>query len=153
MKIKNKKINKGGSLVEALISVAIISFVVVSILSGFAQQQADTSRNTEKNMAIMLAEMRMEELLKFHSDRLLEETFVDYIVPKPNGYKVYGEGDTIPNELKQFRRTALIEKLDVLMQVATITVTVEYGARKKSVAGSILIYPYSVQLVSGRSLK
>ena len=71
MNTKNKKINRGGSLVEALVSVAIISFVVVSILSGFAQQQADTNRNTDKNMAVMLAEMRMEEMLKFVSGERL----------------------------------------------------------------------------------
>lgn len=143
--------NKGGSLVEALISLAIISFVVVSIMSGFAQQQADTNRLTEKNMAIMLAEMRMEELLKFNSGQLAAVSFIDYIVPKPNGFVVYGEDDDVPQELRQFRRTALIEKLDTLQQVATITVTVDYGARKGT--GSEMLYPYSVRLTSGRSLK
>ena len=151
MKTKKYKINKGGSLVEALISVAIISFVVVSILSGFAQQQADTSRNTDKNMAVMLAEMRMEELLKFPSDRLNIETFVDYVVPKHNGFIVYGENDAPPTELRQFRRTVEIVKLDALQQLATITVTVDYGSRKGS--SSELIYPYSVQLATRRSLK
>ena len=151
MKTKNKKINKGGSLVEALISVAILSFVVVSILSGFAQQQADTNRNTDKNMAVMLAEMRMEELLKFPSDSLLIEAFVDYVVLKPNGYIVYGEGDTVPNELRQFRRTATITKEDLLQQLATIRVTVEYNARKG--AGTDVIYPFRVELTSRRSLK
>ncbi|MGD2088692.1 MAG: hypothetical protein PVH61_21115 [Candidatus Aminicenantes bacterium] len=149
MKTKNKKIKKGASLVEALISVAIISFVIVSILSGFTQQQADTSRNTDKNMAVMLAEMRMEELLKFPSSKMLEETFVDYIVPKPNGYEVFGEDDTPPNELRQFRRTARIEKLDLLKQLATITVTVEYGARKG--AGTEMLYPYRIEMTTRRS--
>jgi type II secretory pathway pseudopilin PulG len=151
LKTKNKKINKGGTLVEALISIAIISFVIVSILSGFAQQQADTSRNTDKNMAVMLAEMRMEELLKFPSESLSIETFVDYVVLKPNGYVVYGEEDSIPNELRQFRRTATITKEDLLQQLATIQVTVDYGASKGS--GSDMNYPYSVQLTSRRSLK
>jgi type II secretory pathway pseudopilin PulG len=147
----NKKINKGGSLVEALISIAIVSFVIVSILSGFAQQQADTSRNTDKNMAIMMAEMRMEELMKFPSGQLSDEEFVDYIVLKPYGYVVYGEDRAIPNELRQFRRTALITLILPLRQLAEITVTVDYGATRG--AGSQMSYPYSVQLTSRRSLK
>lgn len=150
-KTKHKKINKGGSLVEALISIAIISFVIVSILSGFAQQQADTSRNTDKNMAVMLAEERMEELLKFPSERLLIETFVDYIVPRSNGFDVYGEGDSIPSQLRQFRRTVTITKEDLLQQLATIRVTVEYGATRGS--GSEMYYPFRIELTSRRSLK
>jgi Tfp pilus assembly protein PilV len=150
-KTKNKKINKGSSLVEALISMAIISFVIVSILSGFSQQQADTSRNTDKNMAIMLAEMRMEELLKFPSGQLKEETFVDYVVLKSNGFRVYGEKDSVPNELRQFRRTTEITREDLLQQLATIRVTVDYSARKGP--GTDMIYPFRVELISRRSLK
>jgi len=152
-KTNNTKINKGGTLVEALISVAIISFVIVTILSGFSQQQANTNRNTDRNMAVMLAEMRMEELLKFPSGQLSQETFVDYIVLRSNGFKVYGENDSIPNELRQFRRTARIEVQDTLGQLATITVTVEYGAMRQKEGSTVLIYPYSVQLISRRSLK
>ncbi|UCH92430.1 MAG: prepilin-type N-terminal cleavage/methylation domain-containing protein [Candidatus Aminicenantes bacterium] len=148
---KNKKNNnKGGTLVEALISMAILSFVFVSILSGFSFQQMDTKRNTDKNMAIMLAEMRMEELMKFPSTQLIEETFVDYFVPKPNGYEYYGEDAAIPNELKQFRRTATITREDILQQLATIRVLVEYGAMKGKGG---LIYPYRIELTTRRSLK
>ena len=150
-KTNNTKRNKGGTLVEALISVAIISFVIVSILSGFSQQQADTNRNTDKNMAVMLAEMRMEELMKFPSGQLVQETFVDYVVLKPNGFVVYGEGVQAPNELRQFRRTAAITREDLLQQLATIRVTVDYGAMREKVGSSTLIYPYSVQLTSRRS--
>lgn len=148
--IKIKKKDRGGTLVEALISIAIISFVIVSILSGFAQQQSDTKRNTDKNMAIMLAEMRMEELLKFPSDRLVEEAFVDYIVLAHDGYTVYGEGDSIPAEPKQIRRTTTITKEDVMGQIATIRVVVDYGA---VIDGSDVKYPYSIQFTTRRSLK
>jgi len=152
-KINNTKRNRGGTLVEALISLAIISFVIVSILSGFSQQQTDTSRNTDRNMAVMLAEMRMEELMKFPSGQLVQETFVDYVVLKPNGFVVYGEGVQAPKEVRQFRRTAAITREDLLQQLATIRVTVDYGAMKKKKGSSDLIYPYSVQLTSRRSLK
>ncbi len=150
-KTKNKKINKGSSLVEALVSIAIIAFVVVSILSGFSQQQADTRRNTDKNTAVMLAEMKLEELLKFPSDRLSVESFVDYVVIKPDGFEVIPEGKTPPRKLRQFRRTVNIEKTDIMQQLATITVTVDYGAAKGS--SSSMLYPYSVQLSTRRSLK
>lgn len=148
--IKIKKKDKGGSLIEALISIGIISFVIVSILSGFAQQQSDTRRNTDKNMAVMLAEMRMEELLKFPSTRLVEEAFVDYIVPAYNGFTVYGQGDEVPSEPQQFRRTATITKEDTLGQIATIRVVVDYGA---VIDGSKVTYPYSIQFTTRRSLK
>jgi hypothetical protein len=158
-----KKQKKGSSLVEALISVAIISFVVVSILSGFTQQQADTRRNSDKNTAVMLAEQGMEEIIKFPYDQLVEEVYVNYFVPKPNGYDFYAEDDDPPNQLRQFRRTVEIDKGegivsgvgspkgDFVKKLAVITVTVEYGAQKKSVAESTLIYPYQVQLISRRS--
>ena len=151
MKTKNKKINKGGTLIEALISIGLISFVIVSILNGFAQQQVNTSGNTDHNMAVMLAEMRMEELMKFPSGQLVEETFVDYIVLRPNGFDVYGEGDEVPSELRQFRRTAAITREDLLQQLATIRVTVDYSARRGT--GDDMFYPFRVELTSRRSLK
>jgi Tfp pilus assembly protein PilV len=153
LKTNNKKANKGASLIEALISVGIISFVVVSILSGFTQQQANTSQNTDHNMAVMLAEMRMEELLKFPSTQLTEETFVDYVVLRPSGFDVYdgSEGNPIPNTLRQLRRTATITREDLLQQLATIRVVVEYGAMKGS--GTEMVYPFRVDLTSRRSLK
>jgi type II secretory pathway pseudopilin PulG len=152
-KTKNKRINKGSSLVEALISIALISFVIVSILSGFAQQQHNTSRTTDKNTAVMLAEMRMEEFMKFPSGQLDAKTYVDYIVPKPNGFKIYGENDPIPSQLRQFKREAEIKIEDIMGQLATITVTVEYGAVKQSVSSNTLIYPFRITLTSRRSLK
>ena len=148
---KSKKINKGGTLVEALVSIAIISFVVVSIFSGFSQQQSDTTRIGDKNMAVMLAEQRMEELLKFPSSRMDIGSYVDYIVLKASGPVVYDENKAVPSQLRQFRRTTDIQKTDLLQQLATITVTVEYGARKGS--GNEMFYPYSVQLVTRRSSK
>lgn len=156
MKTKNKKINKGGTLIEALISIGLISFVIVSILSGFAQQQADTSRNTDYNMAVMLAEMRMEELMKFPADQLVQVSSVDYIVPRANGFDVYVGAANDPGELRQFQREADIDPVDdstvdPLAQMLEITVTVSYGARKGT--GSGMLYPFQVELSSRRSVK
>jgi Tfp pilus assembly protein PilV len=125
LKSKNNKKDKGSTLVEALISVAIIAFVMVSILSAFSQQQLNTRNNADKNSAIILAEERMEELLKFPSGQLAEETYQDYIVFKDNKFKYY---DTDPKMPNQFRRTTTISK-DLMQQLATIQVMVEFGKR------------------------
>jgi Tfp pilus assembly protein PilV len=158
LKTKNKKINKGGTLIEALISIGLISFVIVTILNGFAQQQVNTSGNTDKNMAVMLAEMRMEELMKFPADQLVQVSTVDYVVLRPNGYEVYGPDDSVPSELRQFKREAKIEPVDdavvdPLSQMVEITVTVDFGAVRKKKGYSELKYPFRVELSSRRSVK
>ncbi len=153
MKHNNGKHNKGFSMIEALISTAIVGYVVVAILSGVSQQQMNTQTTTERNQAVMAAELRLEELLKFPSDRLVEETYTDYIVFKADGITVVKEGQTAPNQLRQFRRTTTISKEDLLGQLATIRVVVEYGAQKESVSSYELIYPFRVELSTRRSLK
>jgi type II secretory pathway pseudopilin PulG len=149
LKNKKKKIkpdNKGASLVEALLSVAILSFVIVSILSGFSQQQMTTRNTAARNVAVRLAEMKMEEILKFPTPQLTEETFRDYVIAKGNGFEVFDEataGD--PNEQKQYRRTCEVD-IDMLGQIATISVTVDYP-----LTGTV--YPSRVQLRTKRGVK
>jgi type II secretory pathway pseudopilin PulG len=143
--------DSGSSLIEALISLALISFVVVSIMSGVSQQQVTNQNNTDKNSAIMLAEMRLEELGKFNADQLAEEVFVDHIIAKDNGFEVFGEGVQPPNVEKLFRRTTTVSK-DLLQQVAIIRVEVEYGAYFVDKYGSELIYPAQVAITTRRAL-
>ena len=138
---ENKK-NKGSTLVEALIALGIVSFVIVSILSGISQQQLSTQNVSDKNAAVMLAEMRMEELLKFPSGQLSIEEYTDYIVQNDKGFVV---SDTETNAQKQFRRTTTIKK-DLLQQVATVRVRVDYGKKKDK-------YPFHVELVSRRGIQ
>jgi competence protein ComGC len=138
LKQKNKKTIKretGSTLVEALIATAILSFVVVSILGAVAQQQMTTRNSSDKNIAIFLAETRMEELLKLPANQLQEETFVDYAVPKTviDETSAYSynlvfipEDENPPVEKRQFRRTTDIQ-LDDLGEMADISVLVEYG--------------------------
>jgi len=138
---KNKK-NKGSTLVEALISMAILAFVFVSILGAFSQQQMSTRKNSDKNAAILLAEQRMEELLKFNAMQLTEEMFQDYIVYRSDKFQYF---DTDPGEKRQFRRTTRIS-LDFLKTMATIRVEVEYGMKDGS-------YPFKVVLSTRRGSK
>ncbi|NIO84454.1 MAG: hypothetical protein GTN53_28420 [Candidatus Aminicenantes bacterium] len=154
-KHRNKKkngMNKGTSIIEALISVAIIGFVVISILAAISQQQATTKQTTDKNMAVLLAELRMEELFKFPSRQLAIEEYIDYIIFKGHGFEVYDESLGDPRVEKQFRRTTKITK-DLLQQVATIRVEVEYGAVFMDSAGSQLRYPSKIVLTSRRTIK
>jgi type II secretory pathway pseudopilin PulG len=52
---------KGFTIVEALVAMAILAFVIVTILGGFSQQQVATRKTATKNTALILAEMRLEE--------------------------------------------------------------------------------------------
>lgn len=157
MKTKNwikRSDKKGSTLVEALISMAIMSYVIVSILSGFSQQQADTQKNTDRNEAVMLAEMRLEELMKVPAEKLMliTPTYQDYVVPTPYGYDSYDENDTPPTQTRQFRRTTEINMTDPINDIVTITVTVDYGPQW---SGSHLIFPlnHSVELTTRRCNK
>jgi Tfp pilus assembly protein PilV len=134
--------NRGTSLVEALISVGIMSFVIVSILSGFSQQQMSTRNSTSRNAAVQMAEIRMEEMLKFATTQMIAENFNDFIVFQDEGFEVFTAD---PNKQKQFRRETKIT-MDLLGQVATIEVTVRYP-----LTGTI--YPFSVTMVTRRGVK
>ncbi len=64
-----KKTN-GFTLVEALLAMTIVIFVVVGILSGFTQQMVTNRYAGAKNMAISLAESKMEEYLKYPASQM-----------------------------------------------------------------------------------
>ena len=149
---KKNGMNKGISIIEALISVAIIGFVVISILAAISQQQATTKQTADKSVAVLLAELRMEELFKFPSRQLGIEEYTDYVVYKGHGFEVYDESQGDPRVEKQFRRTTKITK-DLLQQVATIRVEVDYGAVFLDSSGSKMRYPSKVVLVSRRTIK
>ena len=139
-------------VVSSVLDCDVISLVVVSILSGVTQQQLLTKNNVDKNAAILLAEMRMEELMKFPAGQLMEETYYDYILLKDGKFDISLEGAPDPLEERQFRRTTVITK-DLLQQLATIRVIVDYGAVYTSRAGTAVKYPFRVFLVSRRMTK
>lgn len=141
--IENKK---GFSLVEALIAMAIIAFVIVTILGGFSQQQVATRKTASKNAALILAEMRLEELLKFPASQLVAagttQVTTDYIISRNNAFEYY---DDDQSDMDEYRRTTRLQG-DLLGDVATIQVMVEYGRTK---AGG---YSFRVVLGTRRSL-
>ncbi len=156
MKKRIRLNNSGSSLVEALISMAVLAFVIVSILGGFTQQQISARNMSARGVAMQLAEMRMEELLKFPSVQLQAETYIDYIIPGKTGFEevpadsadmIAGKhtrsGD--PQSQKQFRRTTEIT-LDLLGQIAMIRVRVDFPLTDTS-------YPFKVELKTRRGIK
>ncbi|MCX6583168.1 MAG: prepilin-type N-terminal cleavage/methylation domain-containing protein [Candidatus Aminicenantes bacterium] len=137
---------KGFTIVEALVAMAILAFVIVTILGGFSQQQVATRKTASKNTAILLAEMRLEELLKFPSSQLAPinttQVNTDFIISRGNTFE-YSNDDM--NDVDQFRRTTRIQN-DTL-ELATIQVMVEYGLDRHGT------YPFRVVLSTRRGLK
>jgi type II secretory pathway pseudopilin PulG len=135
--IKNFK-NDGFSLVEAMVAMAIIAFVIVTILSGFTHQQMATRKLADKNTAIQLADLKIQELHKYGATQLTPGVFVDYILHKDKRYDIFTSD---PDDPKQFRRTTVIEKDigDVLGHQLVIQVMVEYGKDRDH-------YPFRVLL-------
>ncbi len=147
----NTNINKGFTLVEAVVGMAIIAFVMVGILSTFSHQQMVSRKYTEKNTAVILAEMKLEELLKFSCLQLSLEDFnlkgdvIDYITFNNERFEFF---DVDPNEPKQFRRTTRV-LIDPMTTIATIRVRVEYGRTKTGVTSGFT-YPFQISLVTRR---
>lgn len=127
-----------------MIAMAIIAFLIVSILSGFTHQKIATRKVADKNIAITLAEMRMQELQKFRATQLTAGIFTDWIVHKEGLFNFYTDD---PDDPDQYRRTTVIapEAGDVLGQKMVIQVMVEYGRHKTT-------YPFKVVLSTKRGL-
>lgn len=143
--MKNNKLdNNGFSLVEALIAMAIISFVIVNILGGFSFQQISSRKDAEKNMAIVLADMRMQELVKYNANQLITMPRVttEFVVHKGTEFKIFTESNN-PHDPDQMRRTTLVESADVLGDLVSIRVMVEYGLKNNQ-------YPFRVILSTRR---
>lgn len=145
--MKNQIANKKGfTIVEALVAMAILAFVIVTILGGFSQQQVATRKTASKNTALILAEMRLEEFLKFPAAQLVDagvtQVTTDYIISRGSTFEYYVADQ---NDLNQYRRTTRVQG-DALGQVATIQVMVEYGIDRHG------DYPFRVVLGTRRSL-
>ena len=143
------KNNNGFSMVEALVSMVIIGFVIMSILSGFSHHQL-TSRNiSSKNVAISVAETRLEEIMKFTGSQLqdlindgtFQSNMVDYIVQTSNSLSEPFLTD--PQKSKQFRRTTSISPDPVDLNMMIVAVRVDYGKANN-------IYPFKVTISTSR---
>ncbi len=130
------KNNKGFTLVEALVSMTIVIFVVVSILGGFTQQMVTNRFAGSKNIAITLAESKIEDYLKFPATQMPVNS-VDYVVERNKALVVYTAD---PNMKNQYRRTTVVTSHFALN---TIRVTVEYGKLGDH-------YPFRIALTTQR---
>ena len=128
------KSNKGFTLVEALVAMAIVIFVVISILSGFTQQMVVNRFAGSKNVAINLAESKIEEYLKFPGSQM-KAASVDYVVERNKRLVVYTAD---PDAKDQYRRTSVVNDVGTIKE---IRVTVEYGKHGAR-------YPFRVVLTS-----
>lgn len=132
------KRTNGFTLVEALLAMAIVLFVVVSILTGFTQQMVTNRYAGNKNVAVSLAEARLEEYLKFPASQMPAGA-VDYVVEEARNLVVFASD---PGKENQYRRTVTIMP-NALGTLDTVRVTVEYGKSGDR-------YPFQVTLSSQR---
>jgi len=133
------KKNNGFTLVEALLAMTIVIFVVVSILSGFTQQMLTNRYAQSKNVAITLAESKLEDYLKFPATQMPAGS-VDYLVERNRRMVVYTSD---PNVEDQYRRTVQISTNVSIPNMNEVRVTVEYGRHGNR-------YPFRVVLTSVR---
>jgi len=129
--------NKGSTLMEILLSIALVAFVLVAVLTGFTQQQVSTQKNFSKNLAVTLAEDVLEQTIKFPAAQILPGTTVEYIVPTGGTYTVH---DSEPSHPDRLRRTTTITAAGNLVDVS---VRVDYGYTRGQ-------YPFSVTLSTRR---
>lgn len=140
----NRNKEKGFTLIEALIAIGLLAFAVVSILNAFFYQQHFTRTNFAKNMALTLAESRIEELSKYPEYGLTEGESINYIVQQGAQFTVYSIEQANNN---QYRRTTTLAMDNQLM---TITVRVQYGRRPSAGDPSTGIYGGSIVLSTKR---
>ena len=133
------KKNNGFTLVEALLAMTIVIFVVVSILSGFTQQMLTNRYAQSKNVAITLAESKLEDYMKFPASHMPVAS-VDYVVERNKRLVIY---TTDPSVNDQYRRTVQISTNVSIPNMNEVRVTVEYGRHGNR-------YPFRVVLTSVR---
>jgi len=141
MEVSKLKNEKGFSLIEALVAMGIVAFVVVSVLNAFIHQMHANKNTNHKNLAIVLAEDKMEEYLKFPSTATPANA-VDYIYYSGNRTPIRSDAD--PSQNLQFRRTVAVIPVGNLN---VLSVTVEYGYIKVDDH-----YPFRVVLSTQRGL-
>ncbi len=133
------KKNNGFTLVEALLAMTIVIFIVVSILSGFTQQMVSNRYAGAKNIAITLAESKIEDYLKFPASQM-PAGGVDYVVERGRRLVV---STSDPDVKDQYRRTATVVPSVAFPAMNTVRVMVEYGKRGAR-------YPFRIVLTSQR---
>jgi len=82
---KYKRRAEGFTLIEVLFAVSLVAFSLIAILNIFIYQARQNTSVNDRNIAILLAEERMEQLFKFPADNMPNYgTKTEYIVYKEN---------------------------------------------------------------------
>lgn len=122
-----------------MLASTMVLFVVVSILFGFTQQIVTNRYAGAKNIAISLAESRLEHYMKFPASQMPGNS-VDWVVERGKRLIVY---TTDPDVNDQYRRTVVVTPNTAFSTMNNVRVTVEYGKRGNR-------YPFRVVLNSLR---
>jgi len=119
-------------------AMAIVIFIVVSILTGFTQQMVSNRHAGAKNIAITLAESKLEDYMKYPASQMPDGN-VDYVVERNKALVVLAAD---PGEENQYRRTTVVTP-SATGTMRTVQVTVDYGKYGNH-------YPFRVALTSSR---
>ena len=144
--MKNKK---GFSLLEALIALGILAFIVAAILAGFSAQIYTNSKTRQKNIAISLAEERIEEVLKYSREQLSNMGLINQSIVEDFSQQVESNSPLVQSKysnLQDYRgmkRTTIITQDPNNSELLDIKVIVEYGKKGNR-------YPFRVVLNTKR---
>jgi len=144
--LKNKK---GFSLLEALIALGILAFIVAAILAGFSAQIYTNSKTRQKNIAISLAEERIEEVLKYSREQLSNMGLINQSIVEDFSQQVESNSPLVQSKysnLQDYRgmkRTTIITQDPNNSELLDIKVIVEYGKKGNR-------YPFRVVLNTKR---
>ncbi len=152
---RSKRSAKGFSVIEAIVGVTILAFVLMTIISALIHQRTSTKKTSSKNIAITLADMKLQEMMQYSAEQLeifvQEPTHLNRVVE----YITYSNGqyvvaDELQNDQNSFRRSTWVE-LDLLGELATIQVVVDYGPLRRDSKGTLSDWPFKVGLSTKRA--
>lgn len=107
----------GFTLIETLIGLGILSFVIVTVLAAFSQIQLNTRTVGDRNLAMLLCESSMEQVLKYPGSTLSATTSVDYVYKTPLSFHRQTTQPAVDNH---FRRTVTLTASGNMMLVSVV---------------------------------
>jgi hypothetical protein len=130
---------------EILIAIGLLSIVIMGVTSGFFQQQMATKTTGDRNTAITLAELTLEENMKLPGNQLTVGDVTDYVLVTDQGF---GNAlDTAPKTTHMRRIVSIgYDYTSGASSVATIRVQVWFGKKGKT-------YPFHVTLNTSRRME
>lgn len=120
--------NEGFTLVEVLIAISLVAFSLVALLSAFIQQGITNDSVNDMNVAIILAEEKIEEYFKYPYDNM-PDGGTDYIVYDLNRTPIYTQNRSDAVKQNPFQRTVTITNE---LNMTLINVKVDYGYDQKN---------------------